>query len=319
MALPNPTLSWQMTALVPTSSTSAGFIAAINTAVASLTGTQKWEASTPTGSGTGLEAILLTPEANSPAKDEVTVLIGISNGTEPATAEIIDNNARIANRPLCSLGGNYATGTNWYDPSPYGGSVRYLELAPWCAVATSITDIFVIASAESIFIGARESDSVWYGTLLGSIIEPPSAAAAESANERVFGYLCTGTTGSYDFTTVMTGGNNWGNDNTGSSQCKGVFFSPVSPTATIKGEIIKSSGVTISATSGTDLAGNPLFQAVYVQVTGGGAILGRLRGVYFWEYALVRSIVQNSAAVDKGYCMSGSVTSPEQAIVFGNA
>lgn len=319
MALPNPTLAWQMSALVATSSSSAGFIAAINTAVASLTGTQKWTTSTPTGSASGLEATILTPQAASPSKDVITALIGISNGTEPATAEIMDGNARIANRPLCSLGGNYASGTNWYDPSPYGDGVRYLELAPWSAVATAITHIFVIASAESIFIGAKQSDSVWYGTLLGAIIEPPSAAAAESANERVFGYLGTGITATYDFSTVMTGTSAWGADHTGANQPKGVFFKPDAPTDTIRGEIIKQSGVTINTTSGTDIAGNPLFQAVYVQVTGGGAILGRLRGVYFWEYALMRSIVQNSAAADKGYCVSGNIASPEQAIVFGNA
>jgi hypothetical protein len=324
MALPNPAVTWQMTALFEPDSTSiADFVAAVEAAVATLTGAQAWTTSSPMGDAAGLPATVLTPPAASPINGAITCIVGGSDGAAPLAAEILDSNPPVANTPLCSIGGAYATGNNWYDPSPYGAGIRYIELAPWSEDSLVVTHVFVIASAESIFIGTRVNDNQWYGTLMGAIFEPPDLGSAE-ADERIYGMFTSGTSNNYRITDPVTSNSteNWGRNNATAARAKGAYFDPTAPTTTRRCYMDRKDGEgAVNVTGwGVTAAGNPFFRAIYCRdFTTPFRPIGRLRGVYFFDRSWMRAIIQDAALNDRGFIVGGTTgNTPDEAVAFGS-
>ncbi len=325
MALPNPTLTWQQTALIQLAGTTVeDFIDAVDAAVATLTGDQAWTTSVPTGDAAATPATLLTPPAASPINGAITCLIGGSNGTVPLAAENLDSNAPVANQPVCSIGGVYASGTDWFDPSPYGIGIRYIEMSLWAEQTTDpITHVYVLASEESIMVVARVSDTEWYGTLMGAIFEPPDLASAE-ADERIYGMFTSGNAVNYRIDEPVAGTSNetWGRNSASAGRSKGAYFDPTTPTATLRCAMDRkdSEGATNATGWGITLGGNPFFRAIYCRdFTTPFHPIGRLRGIYFWDRGWERTIVQDPAGNDRGFVVSGTTgILPDQAVVFGS-
>jgi hypothetical protein len=327
VALPNPTLTWEMTALFPlAAATNTAFIDAVEAAVNALpAGARKWTVSSPTGDVAGVtEATLLTPPATSPINGTITCLVGVETATLPAAAEHLDSNVPVSLRPCCSIGGAYAAGNNWTAANPYGAGIRYIEMAGWCpaiAAGPAPSDVFVIASEESIFIGARVNDTNWYGTLMGAIFEPPDVDSAE-ADERIYGFLSSGSAASYRVFDPISGtsAETWNRNNVNATRSKGAYFDPLNPTTTQRCAVDRRDNEgAIEVGTGTSAAGNPFFRAIYCRdFTTPFRPIGRLRGVYFYEDALMRAILTDSGANQRGFCVSSSISSTVEAVAFGN-
>lgn len=328
MPLPNPTLTWVMTPLQALgAATPAGFITAVEAAINALpAGARQWTAISPTGDVAALPATVLVPPATSPVLAQMRMIVGVSDGLEPAAVEILDDNAPVANLPQVSIGGVYAAGNNWYDPSPYGAGIRNSEFGPWCASVATVTHVFACASEETIFIGARVADATWYGFLGGAILEPPDLGSAE-ASERIFGFFASGATAanrlSPGVADLITGVNttDFGRNGGGVNEAKAVVFNPPVPATILRPWMDRRDSESASAAGfGTTIGGNPFFRAIYVRDSAAPTRpLGRLRAVYFYDRALMRGIVQDAALVDRGFLLGQSTAALSECLVLGNA
>jgi len=339
MALPNPTLTWQMTAEQAVAGTSRQqTIDAIIAAVALLTGTDSnWTTSVPTGSDATVPGVVLIPPATSPILTKFSAIIGISDGTDPVAGLRLDGDAVVANQMFAGFGGQYVAGNDFFDHAePFGTGVRISTYATQCARALAAgpvpSSVFVIASEEAIFIGYKYSDTEWYGGLFGAIIEPVNLGSAETGaaatgGERIYGMCLSGDTTAESMsanTTVgmITSGNNcFGFNGTADGDAKFAIFDPLADTTIIRPQMVRTNTTPTAVGMGLTLDGEPFFRAIYTALDASPfTAFGRMRQLYFWDRAQMRDVIQVAGPTDRGYVITGnSGGSPCEALVFGNA
>lgn len=328
MALPNPALIFQMpAALVVAASTGKDdVITAIEAAINALGGTDSnWTATTIDGDIPDTPATLISAPATSPISG-FRAIIGGSNGagTEPATAQCLTPDTQVANVLMLSIGPDgHSVSNNWYDPNPYGSGVRssgFWRITP----NAQITDIGVIASAETLTILMRGgANNQWRACTFGAILDPPELASAE-ASERIFGMSVMGNggawipvswqqvTSSFLFHSNSAGANHVG------------IFNPTAPATWISMTNSRmNAGIQSAATSATTLGNNKFLAPVYAYKYSSPSttyeqILGRFRGIFGYEDGLMRGVLQDATLADRGYIVSNSTVATADSFIWAN-
>ena len=341
MALPLPALTFQQTAVVSVAAPNApsDVLTAVSTAIASLTGTDSnWTSAAAQGQDASNPAIRIIASAVS-----VNAVFGRPNSTASLhrasyrdyTAAASVDATNDAGHLWLSIGPDgYDAGSapTWYSSgtsSIYGTGKR--DSGFWLATdhagsASAITQVWLIASAETLTIAFRYASDITCCCLhLGAIIEGVSAANVE-ASDRLFGMVVPGgtqtqpMTANWDYYSSLSTNYNFAHSATNAQAHMGVF----DPTSTDDAEwatwckrgLATSPAYTIKSTIGFDggLVSVPV-QAwrVGVNATSAAAsdydgFIGHVRGMYFTAQGIARATLLDSTLAVKGYRMSGSLT-----------
>tara|TARA_R110002126_G_scaffold208628_2_gene355435 strand:- start:78 stop:1151 length:1074 start_codon:yes stop_codon:yes gene_type:complete len=355
MALPNPALTFEQTAIfTPASATVADVLLAVVAAFDSLTVNQ-WTAVRTKGETAAQPAIRITAPASSPISN-FNAILGAPNAAgsykhasyRDHTHTIGTDNTYAVNGPLW-----LAIGPDGYDEATaptdwttglnaFGAGKR--ESGFWTAAdnsstSSAITKLWLVVSAETCAICFRyATDDKCAFMYFGAIVEGVNAANVE-ADDRLYGMCTPGATNvqpmnyywSYQATLqsdAVLG--HYAHYNVAHS---GVFDPTSAGAAAFPATISKrGSGLgnaqRIFSTELFDggLASVPIESwrvrnaaSPTTTAPNFAGYCGRLRGVYHTVQGTARSVLLDSAAAVKGYRMSGSLTSSTyDAIIFGN-
>ena len=355
MALPNPALTFEQSAIISAASTStADVLLAIQGAFADLSVNVWTTVRGNEAAGGANPAIRIIAPSSSPISN-FNAIIGAPTVTGSFTkASYRDHTAAYTGDSATQDGHLWlAIGPDGYDAGTapadwltagdaFGTGKR--ESGFWVATdisgsgASAVTKVWVVASEETCAICFRyASDSNCGFLYFGAIVEGVNAANVEH-DDRLYG-MCTA--GSTSLTPMS---NFWhiyrGLDK---DQClshewlvnaahSGLFDPSTTDAATFpatmssRGDHQLYQRITSTLTFDGGLALAPIqswrSQHNTGHATGSGSangFCGRFRGIYYTPYGTARSVLLDSEAAVKGYRMSGSlVTAQSDGIIFGN-
>ena len=352
MALPNPALTFEQTAIqTAASSSNADVLTAIEAAFATLS-TNQWTTARAKGEDASNPAIRIIAPSGSPISDFNAILGKPASATSGFTrASYRDHtmtaayDSTVAGTFWLAIGPDGYTDAsapaNWYSGANAFGSGKR-ESGFWCATANSagisaITKVWVVASAETCAICFRYgSDSLLGFIYFGAIVEGINAANVES-DDRLYG-MCTSGSGAtpmpqtWSYTAVVQFNQTLSHSNSASQAHAGIFDPTSAGAASFPAAIApRGSGLgspqrilyTLAMDGG--LAVVPIQSWRVRNLTSATAApyyagyCGRLRGVYWTEFGNARSVLLDASTAVKGYRMSGRLTAGNaDACVFYN-
>ena len=323
MALPNPALTFQQTAITVCASTAkTDVITAIEASINGLTGDQAWTAGTIDGDAAATPATLIAAPSGSPIST-FRAIFGFSDATNPLAAEIKSPDTRVTDFGWISIGPDGRTGsTNWYAPDPYGVGNRNSEF--WKAAnLNTVEQVWCIASEETLTIVMRgATDGKIHMVHFGAIVDPCDTDSME-ADERIYGMCTTNiNTLSTTWSKDLGAGNPFANNSSNGQSHFGVF-NPVSPAAWIACQInmLADDGTTTTASS---LGGNKYLAPTYVWQQFSTAkefsyAVGRFRGIFLLR---ARPLSHDSAGLGACGswvpCVSSDLGVANDAFIWGN-
>lgn len=351
MALPNPALTFEQTAIqTAASSSTADVLTAIEAAFATLS-TNQWTTARAKGEDASNPAIRIIAPASSPISNFNALLGAPANslsGFYLASYRDYTQTRAIDNIGPGNLwltigpdGYDNATApTNWYTAANAFGTGNR-ESGAWCATANSggisaVTKVWVVASAETCAICFRYSNDSQCGFMyFGAIVEGVNAANVEG-DDRLYG-MCTSGSGTTPMLNVWSyyavlGLNATLAHAAGNAQSHAGVFDPTSAGAASFPAAIAPRGSGVSSgqrilntlTFDDGLAAVPLQSWRGLSTNPVGApyyagYCGRLRGIYWTQPGVARSVLFDTSATVKGYRMSGSLSASDRdACVFFN-
>ncbi len=341
MALPNPTLTWVMTAEQAVAGTSRQqLIDAVAACITALpAGDQKWTSEVPTGSDATTPGLVINPPATSPILTTFSGIIGVGAASVPAAGLCLDASAAIADGVFAGIGGQYATGTgNDFDTNaaPFGAGVRFSlyagRVVPAIVAGPLPSSVFAIASEEAIFFGFKVSTTQWYGVYFGAIIEPINLGSAEvgaaaTGGERIYGMITSGNSITVSMSASTTLGPITSNNEcfgfNGTANAKFAIFDPLAPTTVKRLQMMRTNTTPSAAGMGLAPDGEPFLRAVYTYLDASPYTpYGRMRQLYFYDRGQMRDVLQSAGVpnVDEAFLITGnSGGTPCEALAFGNS
>jgi len=209
--------------------------------------------------------------------------------------------------------------TNPYDTS--GGPVRWSGYWKFTgdidAGADDIDNVHCVVADEVISVWCQETTSEdWWGFVAGAFIDPPNNVDGEGTPGKVYGMMVTGSediiTSFYQNSTAFT------HSGTNSTQSMIGCFDP-SDTAVFR-DLDRTSTLSSIITPRQETAAGTrvTFPIHYFFEQDPRNYIGALRQIRMCQDGRMRRIVQDGAAVDQSFQVSGSELSDADAISFDN-
>jgi hypothetical protein len=303
MALPNPTLTWNMSSLQAIAGGGAPSNQQVLDALSTLLGSSTyWEVKT-----SGSVYLVIGPKSGSAIPNFKAIVCDnptVAYGVHASTAAGIWVG-------IAPDGGTY---TNYKDATPFGESDRFSNY--WMAYGNGVgDDMWIYESDEQLWVYIRDVTSYW-GFGIGAIFEGADADSVET-NDRLYGMMVKGSIAiSEDF---AQSGTDW-TGYTNSTNLSHVGFFKRGVNSFLSVERVQTTNIMdISASmvsAGGTLIGVPLH---YRTDSDGGYYVGSLRQIKLTSNFSNRTTISDGVPSTQGYIFSGiAAPSTNDSLLYSN-